>query len=278
MASIFLSHSSLDNESAGDLARRLKEHGYDSLFLDFDPDSGIKAGRDWERELYRNLKLARAVVVLCSPHSMASRWCFVEIAQAKALGKPIFPITISPCRVESILNDRQVIDLTAVGAEEAYRRLFDGLRAAGLDPGDSLHWDPKRPPFPGFHYFEAEDAGIYFGREGEVRQVIEALTRMQRQGEPRLLVLVGSSGSSKSSLVRAGVLPRLGKDRSRWVLVDPFRPGAEPISELARSLFSAFPEGPGRPDWKVIRDRLRDKARAANQSEGPAAPAASVLT
>ena len=66
MASIFLSHSSQDNEVAGDLCRRLKEHGYDSLFLDFDPDSGIKVGRDWERELYRNLKLAGAVIVSCT--------------------------------------------------------------------------------------------------------------------------------------------------------------------------------------------------------------------
>jgi WD40 repeat protein len=278
MSSIFLSHSSQDNEAAADLARRLKEHGYDSLFLDFDPDSGIKAGRDWERELYRNLKLAGAVVVLCSPHSMGSRWCFVEIAQAKALGKPIFPVTMSPCRVESILNDRQVIDLAALGADEAYRRLFDGLRAAGLDPWDSFHWDPKRPPFPGFHYFEAEDAGIYFGREGEVRQVIEALTRMQRQAEPRLLVVVGSSGSGKSSLVRAGVLPRLSKDRPRWALVDSFRPGAEPLSELARALASAFPDGPDRPGWRAIRDRLQDESRAADPGEGPAAPTASVLT
>lgn len=47
MASIFLSHSSQDNEVAADLSRRLKEHGYDSLFLDFDPDSGITVGRDW---------------------------------------------------------------------------------------------------------------------------------------------------------------------------------------------------------------------------------------
>jgi hypothetical protein len=278
MASIFLSHSSHDNEVAADLSRRLKEQGYDSLFLDFDPDSGIKAGRDWERELYRNLKLAGAVIVLCSPESMASRWCFVEIAQAKALGKPIFPIQISPCRVETILNDRQVIDLTAVGADEAYRRLFDGLRAAGLDPWDSFHWDPKRPPYPGLNYFDAQDAGIYFGREDEVRQVIEALTRMQRQGEPRLLVVIGSSGSGKSSLVRAGVLPRLAKDRSRWVLVEPFRPGTEPVNELARALCSAFPEGPGRPDWKAIRDRLRDEARAANPDDGPAPIATSALT
>jgi WD40 repeat protein len=264
MASIFLSHSSQDNEVAGDLSRRLKEHGYDSLFLDFDPDSGIKAGRDWERELYRNLKLARAVIVLCSPSSMTSRWCFVEIAQAKALGKAIFPITISPCQVETILNDLQVIDLTAVGADEAYRRLFDSLRASGLDPGDNFHWDPKRPPFPGLNYFDARDAGIYFGREDEVRQVIEKLTQMRRQGEPRLLVVVGSSGSGKSSLVRAGVLPRLGKDRSSWAVVEPFRPGAEPIRELAKSMFEAFPDVSGRPDWRVIHDRLRDESHAAD--------------
>jgi TIR domain/AAA ATPase domain len=266
VASIFLSHSSQDNEVAGDVSRRLKEHGYDSLFVDFDPDLGIKGGRDWERELYRNLKLAGAVIVLCSPSSMASRWCFVEIAQAKALGKAIFPIKISSCQVENILKDRQVIDLTAVGVEEACRRLFDSLHAAGLDPADSFHWDSKRPPFPGLNYFDTEDAGIYFGRENEVRLVIETLTRMQRQGEPRLLVVVGSSGSGKSSLVRAGVLPRLGKDQSQWAMVEPFRPGVEPIRKLAQSLASAFAEGLARPDWKAIRDRLKDECREARSS------------
>jgi hypothetical protein len=160
MASIFLSHSSRDNEVAGDFSHRLKEHGYDSLFLDFDPDAGIEGGRHWERELYRNLKLAGAVIVLCSPHSMSSRWCFVEIAQAKALGKAIFPVAISPCQIETILNDRQVVDLTAMGVDEGYRRLFNSLRAEGFDPWDSFHWDPKRPPFPGLNHFDAQDAGI----------------------------------------------------------------------------------------------------------------------
>ena len=101
---------------------------------------------------------------------------------------------------------------------------------------------------------------------------------MRRQGEPRLLLVVGSSGSGKSSLVRAGVLPRLGKDRSQWAPVDPFRPGAEPISELARSLFSAFPDGSGRPDWKAIRARLKVESRGAGPGHGRADPATSVLT
>ena len=77
--SIFLSHSSEDYEVAGEISRRLKDHGYDSLFLDFDPDHGIKAGRDWERELYRNLKLAGAVIVVSHGRHFpveqgASRW------------------------------------------------------------------------------------------------------------------------------------------------------------------------------------------------------------
>jgi TIR domain/AAA ATPase domain len=264
MASIFLSHSSQDNESAAELSRRLRDYGYDSLFLDFDPDFGIKGGREWERELYRNLKIANAVIVLCSPSSMASRWCFVEIAQAKALGKAIFPIKISPCQLETILIERQVIDMVALGVDEACRRLCDGLRASGLDPEDSFHWDTKRPPYPGLNHFDPKDAGIYFGRDNEVRLVIETLTRLQRQGEPRLLVIVGSSGSGKSSLVRAGVLPRLGKDRAQWAVVEPFRPGAEPISALARSLSSGFPEILARPDWRAIRDRFHEEARSSD--------------
>src|SRR5262249_15126495 len=146
-----------------------------------------------------------------------------------------------------------------------HRRLFNSLSAEGFDPLDSFHWSPDRPPFPGMTHFDAQDAGIYFGRDDEVRLVIETLTRMQRQGDPRLLVLVGSSGSGKSSLVRAGVLPRLRKAPAHWALVAPFRPGAEPIRELARSLSLAFPDGAGRPDWKTIRDHLRD--------DGPIAPA-----
>ena len=279
MSTIFISHSTQDKTIALQVLERLRKQGYEALFLDSDPEAGIKAGSDWERDLYRNLKLAAAVVVLCSPDSMASRWCFAEITQAKALGKALFPVVIRPCEVVGSLTDRQVIDMAGRGEEESFQRLFDGLRAAGLDPADSFGWDQRRPPFPGFLYFDQEDAGIYFGREGEIRQVVEKLTQMQRQGEPRLFVLVGSSGSGKSSLVRAGVLPRLHKDQSRWAVVEPFRPKTDPVGELARSLSLAFPEGPARPDWKAVRDRLGTEARAAKPGDvGNENPANTVLS
>ena len=255
MSHIFISHSTKDKATALLVLDRLRQKGYQSLFLDSDPESGITAGVDWERDLYRSLKLSGAVVVLCSPDSMASRWCFAEITQAKALGKALFPVVIRPCEVIGSLADRQAIDMAKLGEEEGFTRLFDGLRAAGLDPFDSFNWDATRPPFPGLLYFDREDAGIYFGRDPEVRQVIETLTRMRRQGEPRLAVIVGSSGSGKSSLVRAGVLPRLGKDLSQWVVVPPFRlsDATSPLGALRVAFSKAFDEAKveisRRPSW-----------------------------
>lgn len=58
-------------------------------------------------------------------------------------------------------------------------------------------------PFPGLRAFRAEDAPIYFGR------VYEAEDLLRRVGESRFVALVGASGSGKSSLVWAGLIPRL---------------------------------------------------------------------
>ncbi len=57
--------------------------------------------------------------------------------------------------------------------------------------------------------FEEEDAAVFFGRDDNWRAVNERLRTIRVQGGPRLLVLLGASGSGKSSLLRAGVLPRL---------------------------------------------------------------------
>jgi len=66
MSTIFISHSSHDNEAAESLKVRLQTWGYRSFFLDFDPEVGIPAGRRWESELYLNIKSCQAVVVLFS--------------------------------------------------------------------------------------------------------------------------------------------------------------------------------------------------------------------
>ncbi|WEN43728.1 hypothetical protein CKCBHOJB_03356 [Thauera sp. GDN1] len=274
MSGIFISHSSRDRQAAEDMAARLRARGYQSLFLDFDPADGIPAGRDWEREIYARLRGCSGVVVLCSAHSMASDWCFAEITHARALGKRLFPVLIGECALRPLLLDTQVVDVR-IDAEDGYARLWRGLQAAGLDPADSFSWDSGRAPYPGLAPFQAADAAVYFGRDQEQRRCLDTLAQMRRYGGDRLLVVVGASGSGKSSLVRAGVLPRIAR-MAEWRVLGPMRPLHRPDEELARLLppgqpasavepaalgrafASAFAAEPGRPAVLLVVDQLEE--------------------
>jgi len=89
-------------------------------------------------------------------------------------------------------------------------------------------------PFPGLRPFEAEEDYLFFGREGQTDELLRRLSRH------RFLAVVGTSGSGKSSLVRAGLLPSLysgymTKASSSW-RVALLRPDSDPIGNLARAL------------------------------------------
>src|SRR5262249_10964104 len=140
---IFISHSSRDSEVAKSLKDYLELNGHRSLFLDFDPADGIPAGRDWESELYQQIRSCQAMIVICSRDSMASRWCFMEITHARALGKLLLALKIDDCTLDGVLANQQAVDLTKDG-EPAYERLLHGLAAAGLDPAKMFPWDATR--------------------------------------------------------------------------------------------------------------------------------------
>src|SRR4051794_3613088 len=165
MASVFVSHSSRDRAVTEQVAARLRAAGYAALFVDFDPEQGIPAGRSWERELYAQLRQTDAVIFLASPAATASRWCFAELSLARSLARPIFPIRLAPGVRLPLLDDVQWIDLA--DDEAGMARLLAGLRAAGLDPADAFAWDPRRPPYPGLAPFQDADAAVFFGRERE---------------------------------------------------------------------------------------------------------------
>jgi hypothetical protein len=229
---IFISHSSRDSDAAKSLKEYLEANGHSSLFLDFDPADGIPAGRDWEREIYQRIRTCQAMIVICSSDSMASRWCFMEITHARALGKLLLALKIDDCLLDGVLADRQAVDLTRDG-EKAYERLLQGIAAAGLDPAKTFPWDANRSPYPGLLAFQQEDAAVFFGRSDEITQGLELLNRLQHLGDPRVVMVLGASGTGKSSLVRAGLVPRLRRDAERWIVVDPFRPRADPMRALS---------------------------------------------
>jgi hypothetical protein len=91
-----------------------------------------------------------------------------------------------------------------------------------------------RNPFPGLRPFQTDEAHLFHGRR---EQVSELLQRMARR---RFLAVVGTSGTGKSSLVRAGLLPALyrgymGTAGSRWRIA-VMRPGGTPLCALAQAL------------------------------------------
>jgi len=103
---------------------------------------------------------------------------------------------------------------------------------AGVSPSD------ENNPFPGLRPFEAHEHPIFFGRDGQSGQVIVKL------GQRRFVAVVGTSGSGKSSLVRAGLLPDLNSGMmasagSNWRVV-LMRPGNDPIGYLAQGLMESF--------------------------------------
>jgi hypothetical protein len=239
MSSIFISHSSRDNEAAALLNEWLGRQGHRSVFLDFDPANGIPAGRDWEKELYRQIRTCRGVIALCSAHWVSSRWCFMELTYARALGKQIFPIRVDDSSLEGLVTDAQVVDFRG-DRQEALSRLWNGLLAAGIDPVDAFDWDGARSAYPGLLAFQEADAAVFFGRDDEIGEGLDLLNKCHRLGDTHLVIVLGASGSGKSSLARAGLVPRLRRDTTRWLVLDPFRPRDDPEGELASVLGRGF--------------------------------------
>ncbi|HEX3761900.1 MAG TPA: protein kinase [Kofleriaceae bacterium] len=108
-----------------------------------------------------------------------------------------------------------------------WARVLDAVLRAGS--GDAASEDG---PYRGLAAFDEKHARFYFGRELEIDAFLERL-----RDTPHLPI-VGPSGAGKSSFLHAGVIPRL-RVREPWTVIS-FRPGADPVSALARHVLAAI--------------------------------------
>ncbi len=111
-----------------------------------------------------------------------------------------------------------------------------------LNPAAALNTLPDPPldeannPWLGLRAYSAAEAGLFFGRR---RVVAALLARVNAAQAPSLLVVVGASGTGKSSVVKAGLLPALqavNADAPAWTIIHAPRLRAEPIGQLDEAL------------------------------------------
>jgi TIR domain len=229
VGNIFISHSSHNVDRAKEVFSWLTTNGWDDVFLDLDPERGIAAGQRWKDALQKAAQRCEVVLALVSKEWLASGWCKAEIDTARLMGKKIIIALIGADKsaVPLDLTDEQWVDLEA-GPEE-YRRLAAGLRLAGLDPS-TFELEPGRRPYPGFAFFDEKDAAIFFGRDGQIVRALDRIRGLARTGVERMLVILGASGSGKSSFLRAGLWPRLNRDDRTWLPLPTIRPERAAVS------------------------------------------------
>ena len=272
MSRIFISHSSANNAEAIALRAWLVSQGWEDIFLDLDPERGLKAGERWQAALKKAAERCELVIFLLSPAWAESKWCLAEFLLAKNFNKHIFGVIVKSTPLADLPSEMtaewQLVDLT-VGkrdhlitvapppddetvsvafASDGLERLRIGLMQAGLDaryfawPPDN---DPDRAPYRGMEPLDAEDAGIFFGRDGPTVIGLDLLRGLRDNPPPRLLVILGASGAGKSSFLRAGLIPRLARESQHFLPLPVIRPERAVLSGasgLIASLEKAFRE------------------------------------
>lgn len=116
-------------------------------------------------------------------------------------------------------------------------------------------WTAGQPPYPGLEAFGEQDAAVFFGRERETAELVARLHPAVPSRAHRFVAVVGPSGSGKSSLVRAGLLPALTGRRARWSTYPALTPGTDPVGAL-RAALDGGARG-GRPGVLVV-DQLEE--------------------
>lgn len=251
MGRIFLSHSSRNDPVAIALRQWLIEQRpglEDEIFLDRDSDSGIRSGERWKDALIRAGSRCEVVVCLVSRAWLESRECAVEFRTAENLGKRIMIARLEVVDGD-ITRDWQRCDLFGDGptttvrigespepvtlATVGLRRLLAGLDSAGI-AADYFPWpppeDPERSPYRGWQPFNAIDAAVYFGRDGQILRAMDCLRGMRTSGPQSMFTILGPSGTGKSSFLRAGLLPRLAREDHDFVVLDVVRPERQPLT------------------------------------------------
>jgi energy-coupling factor transporter ATP-binding protein EcfA2 len=238
---IFLSHNSADKLAVEEIGQKLKAAGLRPWLDKWE----LIAGTRWQGALADGLRACATCGVFIGPNGFGD-WAREEldVAQNRAAKEPNFrlipvllPGLLEPFDFDSLppfLTARTWVDVRQgfddPGALDILIKAIKGL-PPGSDRPASAASDVC--PYRGLETFDEDHAEFFFGRERDIQRVTEKLKAA------RFLAVLGPSGSGKSSLVRAGVIPSLRRGAlpgSKDWEIRVLRPSADPITALAAKI------------------------------------------
>lgn len=250
MAHLFISYSRRNLDFVETLRDDLIDSGLD-VWLD---QVGLTPGTtNWEQALRDAIGGADAVIYAASPDSRRSHYVQDELAIARSSGKPIYPVWVAgevwiDC-VPMGLGHTQNVDLREGNYTSGLQRLIGTLNKTAIiedviepvvpekQPPVEQSFVPRNP-YKGLRAFHAEDHQDFFGRDTLIKELLATI--QSDFTNARMLAVLGASGSGKSSLVMAGLLPRLQsgaiENSDSWVYLEPIVPGTHPIENLTITL------------------------------------------
>jgi hypothetical protein len=260
---IFVSHSSADNRQAVALLQWLtgvRPELATEIFIDIGQVTGLRPGQKWQEALRQASDRCEAVICLLSRNWASSDYCRLEYLLAENLGKQILVARLEDPGDTDITSKWQRCDLFAEGAHAeiavsggppvrfnvgALDQLKKAIEGTGIGP-ENFVWPPgddrQRAPYRGWEPFEGIDAGVFFGRDAAIVRAADELRAMRLTGLKSLFVVLGPSGSGKSSFLRAGLIPRLQRDDRHFRVLGIMRPERNALTGdhgLAAAIHSA---------------------------------------
>ena len=258
---VFLSHNSVNKELVEELARRLQDEAGLRPFLD---KWHLVPGRPWVEELETSLLNSASVAVFFGDGEKGP-WHHEEMQFAlnRAVRSQeefrIIPVLLPGACADSLpgfLEMRTWVDFrSGIDDNAGFERLVAGIKGQVIE---SLEFSlPDEPaPYRGLLGFEEQHSAFFFGRDRETRAVVDKLS------VSRFVTVVGASGSGKSSLVRAGVLPRLEMDAIHgsclWVK-KTITPGSDPFRAVADALSTLVSQDARQLKADELTERMMDR-------------------
>jgi energy-coupling factor transporter ATP-binding protein EcfA2 len=196
----------------------------------------LELARFIPEEIERGVRSSRVTIVVLSAAYMDEHWAAfgeqlaVYASVARGVHGVLLPLLLEDCKLTMHVESLVKLDFREP-SPKSWDAEIDRLR--GYLERSAVPEPNLACPYPGMRPFTEGDAGRFFGREAELDNIVYRL----RHGE-REIYIIGASGSGKSSLIGAGLLPRLtrGTEGLSHFHVRNFRPGEWPLERLAGAL------------------------------------------